>query len=114
MTDPLYGEIWLADLDPTRGREQSGRRPVLVISEDLFNTSPAGLVIVLPLTTRYKGIPLHVKVSPPEGGLKHDSYIKCEDIRSVAKERFVQRYGAVGSETMAGVAYRLRMLLNLA
>ncbi len=49
MTEPLRGEIWLADLNPTRGHEQSGRRPVIVLSEDLFNNGPADLVIVLPI-----------------------------------------------------------------
>jgi mRNA interferase MazF len=113
VPDPRYGEVWLADLDPTVGREQAGRRPVLVISDDLFNSSLAGLVIVVPLTTKEKGIPTHVKVAPPEGGLKQVSFIKCEDVRSVAKERLVQRYGPVSSATLEAVNYRLRLLLNL-
>jgi len=40
--------MWLADLDPTRGHEQAGRRPVLVVSDDIFNRGPADLVIILP------------------------------------------------------------------
>ena len=51
MSAPGRGEVWLADLYPTRGHEQAGRRPVLVVSEDLFNRGPAGLVIVLPTTS---------------------------------------------------------------
>jgi mRNA interferase MazF len=47
---PNRGEIWLADLNPTRGHEQAGARPVLIISTDPFNYGPAGLVFVLPLT----------------------------------------------------------------
>ena len=50
MTQPPRGEVWLADLDPTRDREQAGRRPVLIVSEDLFNHGPADLVIICPLT----------------------------------------------------------------
>ena len=53
---PNRGEIWLADLSPVRGHEQSGRRPCLVISVDYFNQSPADLVIIVPVTTREKGI----------------------------------------------------------
>jgi mRNA interferase MazF len=51
MASPRRGEIWLAGLRPTRGREQSGRRPVLVLSVDFFNAGPADLVVVLPLTS---------------------------------------------------------------
>src|SRR5262245_51942581 len=80
VPDPKRGEVWFADLNPTRGREQAGQRPVLVISDDRFNASAAELVIVLPLTTRKKGIPYHVEISPPEGGMQQASYIKCEDV----------------------------------
>ena len=48
MSQPLRGEIWLATLDPTVGREQAGTRPALIISDDLFNQSHAELVVVLP------------------------------------------------------------------
>lgn len=69
------GEIWLADLNPTRGHEQAGQRPCLVISVDLFNQGPAGLCVVLPLTTKKKDIRWHVAVAPAESGLKLASYI---------------------------------------
>ena len=113
MLDPSRGEIWLVDLDPTRGHEQAGKRPGLVVSVDLFNHGPAGLVVLLPLTTRAKGIPFHVEVNPPEGGLKGKSFIKCEDVRSVAKERLSQQLGSVSQATLAAVEDRLRILLNL-
>jgi mRNA interferase MazF len=103
----------MADLDPTRGHEQAGRRPVLVISDDLFNVSAAGLAIVLPLTSKNKHIPFHVEVSTGEGGLSRVSYIKCEDIRSVAKERLQSRLDSVTETTLAEVRYRLRLLLQL-
>ena len=70
MSEPLRGEIWLVDLDPTRGREQAGKRPALVVSANAFNKGPADLVVVLPITSKAKGIPLHVRVDPPEGGVK--------------------------------------------
>ncbi len=49
----------------------------------------------------------------PRGGLKQKSFIKCEDVRSVATERLLQRYGAVSLETLSRVEDRLRILLNL-
>ena len=113
MKAPLRGEVWLVDLDPARGHEQAGMRPGLVVSVDLFNRGPAELVVVVPLTTRAKGIPWHVPVEPPEGGLEQKSFIKCEDVRSVAKERLTRRLGMVSAETLAAVEDRLRILLGL-
>ena len=113
MTEPARGEVWLAELNPTRGREQAARRPVLVVSEDLFNRGPAGLVIVLPMTSTIRGVPSHVAVSPPEGGLKNASAILCEAVRSISRDRLVERWGGVGVRTMAQVEDRLRILLRL-
>lgn len=107
------GEVWLVDLNPTRGHEQAGTRPALVVSADEFNHGPAGLVIVAPMTTRERGIPLHVSVDPPEGGLDRRSFIKCEDVRSVSEQRLVRRFGVVSPETLALVADRLRIVLDL-
>jgi len=113
MREPSRGEVWLVDLNPTRGHEQTGTRPGLVLSVDLFNHGPAGLVVMLPISTVAKGIPFHVELNPPEGGLKQKSFVKCEDVRSVAKDRLLRRYGMVSLRTMAAVEDRLRILLNL-
>lgn len=110
---PSRGEVWLVDLNPTRGHEQAGVRPALVVSVDLFNHGPAGLAVVLPVTSRAKGVPLHVPVDPPEAGLKMRSFIKTEDIRSVSLERLTRRMGQVTTATMAQVEDRLRILLGL-
>ena len=64
MSVPRRGEIWMTDLDPTRGHEKAGKRPALVVSADMFNRGPAGLVVVLPLTSRAKGIRSHVPLIP--------------------------------------------------
>jgi mRNA interferase MazF len=113
VSAPARGEVWLADLNPTRGHEQAGRRPVLVVSEDLFNRGAAGLAIVLPMTSTIRNVPSHVAVSPPEGGVKNPTAILCEGIRSVSVERLVVRWGAIDRQTMAGVEDRLRILLRL-
>lgn len=101
------------DLNPTRGREQAGLRPGLVVSVDPFNHGPAGLVVVLPIISKHKGIPLHVPVTPPDGGLKQPSYIKCEDIRAVSKDRLVRRLGSIPEDVLAAVEQRLRLLLGI-
>lgn len=111
--DPSRGDVWLLTLSPTRGHEQAGTRPALVVSVDLFNHGPADLVVVLPITSRTKGIPFHVEVQPPEGGLSQISYIKCEDVRSVSKERLIHKLGEITSSTLVEVEDRLRILLSL-
>lgn len=110
---PSRGEIWMVDLDPSKGHEQAGRRPGLVVSVDLFNQGPAELVVVIPITSRRKDIPFHVPVQPPEGGLRKTSYLKCEDIRSLSTARLANRLGRVSRETMAQVEDRLRILIGL-
>lgn len=113
MNQPLRGEIWLTTLDPTIGREQAGTRPALIISDDLFNQSHAELVVVLPITSKGKGIRSHVPVLPPEGGLSVESFIKCEDVRSISIQRFGRRLGKVSLRTMDEVENRLRIILAL-
>jgi mRNA interferase MazF len=110
---PARGEVWMADLGVGRGREQSGTRPVLIISEDGFNQSGAELVVAIPLTSRKKRIRTHVEILPPEGGLTVPSYIKCEDVRSISVDRLIRRMGTVSAPTLSEVEIRLRYLLGL-
>ena len=105
------GDVWKVNLDPTKGREQAGSRPALIVSVDQLNKGPAELVVLVPLTTKFKGIPFHVEVMPPEGGLKARSYVKCEDIRSVSKGCLMERWGSVSAGTMNEVEQRLKWLL---
>jgi mRNA interferase MazF len=107
------GDIWLVDLNPVRGHEQAGKRPCLIISVDLFNQGASGLAVVLPITSKEKGIPFHVELNPPEGGLKVRSFIKCEDVRSISIERLENRWGTVSLETLAAIEDRLRILMGL-
>jgi mRNA interferase MazF len=112
-SQPARGEVWTVNLDPVRGHEQAGARPALIVSVDRFNQGPAGLVVVLPITSRSKGVPLHVAISPPEAGLTLPSYVKCEDVRSISIERLVPRLGKAEQQTMSLVEDRLRILLGL-
>lgn len=105
-TAASQGEVWWVDLDPTRGREQRGRRPAVVVSVDPLNHGPAELVIVVPFTTKDKGIPFHVRT------MDH-GYAKCEDVRSVSVERLLSRKGRTASGEIAQIQDRLRLLLGL-
>jgi mRNA interferase MazF len=111
--EPLRGEIWTVDLNPTIGREQRGMRPALVVSTNQFNRGPAELLVVLPVTSKKKGIPLHVEIANPEGGVKTTSYAMAEAVQSISKLRLGRRCGSVSRRTMELVADRLRILLEL-
>ncbi len=113
MSDILRGEIWLVNLDPTLGREQAGTRPALVISENLFNQSYAELVIVIPITSQNKNIRSHIQIAKGEGGLTMESFAKCEDIRSISKQRLKKKLGKVSQPTVEFVEEKLRFLMAI-
>ena len=110
---PRRGEVWIVDLDPTLGHEQAGRRPGLVISVDGFNQSAAELAIVLPVTSRKKSVRSHVPIQAREAGLKVESFIKCEDVRSISTRRLRRRLGSASASTLQAVEERLRILIGL-
>src|SRR5207249_9128961 len=117
MADPSRGEIWLTDLGTGRGHEQSGQRPVLVMSDDAFNAGLAGLVMTIPLTSKVaksKNIPAHIRIDPPEGGLKTPSVLLCDQLRTISRDRLAKAaWGTVSAATLAGVEKTLRLLLGL-
>src|SRR5438309_384901 len=117
MADPIRGEIWLADLGTGRGHEQSGQRPVLVVSDDAFNAGLAGLVMTVPLTSKagkLKGIPAHIRAAPPVGGVKTLSVILCDQLRTISKDRLGKApWGTASAATLAEVEKVLRVLLGL-
>ena len=110
---PRRAEVWFANLNPTRGREQRGVRPVLVLSVDTFNAGPSELVSVLPITSTIRPIPSHVAIQPPEGGLDTPSAILCDQVRTVARQRLVRRQGTISARTLARVEGIVRILLGL-
>jgi mRNA interferase MazF len=107
------GEVWLIDFGEPVGREQAGRRPAVVVSADALNQSPAGVVIVVPTTTRRRGLPSHVEIESGTTGLNETSYAKCEDVKSVSEESMVVRLGAIDEEAVFEVGRVLRYLLDV-
>ncbi|MGQ0826705.1 MAG: type II toxin-antitoxin system PemK/MazF family toxin [Actinomycetota bacterium] len=106
------GEIWLVDFGDPVGTEQAGRRPAVVVSADRLNESRAGVVIVVPCTTRPRGLPSHIELEPDTSGLDEISYAKCEDVKSVSDHRLIARLGSVTDETLFGISRALRFLLD--
>ena len=113
MALPSRGEVWLVTLGNNPGLEQGKRRPALVISVDRFNHAAVGLVVIVPVTTTFRGIPMHIEVNPPEGGLEYHSCIQCDQPRCISRVRFENRLGVIADETMEQVADRLSILLGL-
>lgn len=110
---PFRGQVWLITLDPTKGHEQAGTRPCLVVSVNKFNHSRAELVVIVPVTTTDKRIPSHVKIAKGEAGLTEDSYAMTEAIRCISRDRLIKPFGTVEAETLAAVEERLRIILGL-
>jgi mRNA interferase MazF len=112
---PRRGEVWWINFSPTRGREQRGDRPALIISDDRLNASPAELVIAIPMTTTRRGVPWHVEVQPEQAeGLGGTGYVMCDQVQTVSRER-LRRHGArpIDSSVLEEVEDRLRILMGL-
>jgi mRNA interferase MazF len=113
VSQPSRGEIWLADLNPSRGHEQAGTRPVLVVSSNRLNHGQAALAVVVPLTSQDRAMRLWPQLEPPEGGLRERSFAIIEGVRSLSTERLFRRWGNVAPASMIAVEDRLRMLFEL-
>jgi len=107
------GEIWLVDFGEPVGREQSGVRPAVVVSADRLNEGPAGVLMVVPITSARRGLPSHVEIDDAASGLSQVSYAKCEDLKSISEHRLVHAMGSAGPVVMAGIERVLRYLLEL-
>jgi mRNA interferase MazF len=97
---PQQGDVWDVYFDPVVGREQGGRRPALVLSNAELNSLPSQLCIVIPITSRDRDILLHIPISPPEGGLRNQSVILCDQLRSVSHDHLKRFRGRVSEEVI--------------
>ncbi len=109
------GEIYYVDLDPAKGSEQAGRRPVLVIQNNVGNAvSPT--VIVAPLTTKSfsKEYPTNVNIRKGTAGLKEDSTVLLSQIRTIDKKRLEKKVGELAPALMSAVDEAIKVSLGLA
>lgn len=89
------GEIWYADLNPARGSEQQGFRPVVIVSGNVLNTY-LQIVIACPLTTSIKNYKGNIVLSPDKrNGLSETSEVMTFHIRSISKVRLVKKLGSI-------------------
>lgn len=111
MARILRGEIRWADLDPSRGREQAGLRPVLILSQDVFNER-SGTVIAMALTSQPQraGFPLTLELT--SSGLPKRSWVKISQIRTLSVERIGKRLANVSAEELAVVVEGLNEIIG--
>ena len=97
MARVLRGDVYWADLNPVKGREQSGRRPVLVISDDVFNER-SGTVIAMAITSQSQraGFPLTLEITDP--GMPKQSWLKISQIRTLSLLRLGKRITVLSPE----------------
>jgi mRNA interferase MazF len=111
MARILRGEIWWADLNPVLGREQGGRRPVLVISEDIFNQR-SGTVIALAITSKPQRASFPLTEALPLGALPKPSWVKISQVRTLLTERLSGRIGAIEVEDLEHIIDGLNELIR--
>ncbi len=88
-------EIWMADLNPVKGSEQAGFRPVVIISGNLLNAY-LPVAIICPITTKIKNYKGNLILKPnPENGLESTSEVLVFHVRSVSKDRLVKKIGEI-------------------
>ena len=110
------GQIYWLDWSPGRGSEQAGRRPALVVQQNTASANPNyPLTIVAAVTTKGRdNVPSHVAIAPtPENGLAALSYIKCEQVQTVSKERFEGLLGELTEADMTLISEALKRVFAL-
>lgn len=113
---PVRGEIYFVKLQPAKGREQRGKRPVLVVSSDAINTKP--LVVTVVVGTRGENVPVdypsNVRVSAEDSGLPKETVFYCFQLRSLDPARFIGApAGRLSAARMEEVDRALRLCLDL-
>lgn len=108
----LQGEIWYANLSPTRGSEQAGYRPVLIVSGNLMNKY-LPIVICCPLTSKIKNYKGNIVLQPnTENKLTKASEVLTFHIRSISKERLVKKTGNISKDEITQLKIYLNELLE--
>lgn len=113
--NPERGEIWQVNWSPGRGSEQTGRRPALIVQTNPANHNPRyPNTIVVTISTKGRNVPSHVPIAPTvENGLAAPSFIKCEQLLTLSKDRLEKRIGCLSPDDLKRVAAALRMMLAL-
>jgi mRNA interferase MazF len=114
MPEIKRGQVWHVALDPAVGSEQAKTRPCVVVQRDSANaTSPVTIVCPLTDAKGSAGSVVAVKVAKGEGGLKKDSLVLCNQVRTVSHHRLQRFDGVLDARTMQTISGGLRAILDL-
>lgn len=118
MVTPRRGDIWMVRFNPVEGHEagdtpSGAPHPAVIISTNYLNEGHAGLVIVVPITSKNKGIEIHVELKPGVDGVKIPCWAKPEHIRSVSKTRLSKRLGVISEAALKRLREELRDIMEL-
>ncbi|MCL5745081.1 MAG: type II toxin-antitoxin system PemK/MazF family toxin [Acidobacteria bacterium] len=111
MARILRGGIYWADLNPVRGHEQAGLRPVLVLSHDVFNKK-SEIVIAMAITSQPQKAGFPLTLTLPAEMLPKPSWVKISQIRTISVDRLGKKIGAVESETLSQLVDGLLELIG--
>ena len=108
------GQIWLANLNPTRGSEQAGIRPVVIFQADVLNKFTT-TVLTIPLTTnlRRASLPSCVFIPKGEGHLENDSVALCHQLRVLDKTRLQRKLGMVEQSTLSTIETKMLFTMGI-
>ena len=114
---PRRGDIWIVDFNPGRGSEQLGKRPALVLQNDIGNQNPRYTnTVVLAMSSQGKPVPFHIEIQPNrQNGLTQVTYVKCEQILTISKARLHGRraLGTISAAEMQKVEVAVKLSLAL-
>lgn len=117
MNPPVIrrGQIWLVDWSPGRGSEQLGKRPALVIQTDAANSnSRYPNTIVVTLSTKGLPVATHIPIEPDtDNGLREKSWVKCEQVLTISKQRLHQQWGRLSAAAMSKVESAVKTALGM-
>jgi mRNA interferase MazF len=111
MARILRGEIHWADLNPVRGHEQAGLRPVLILSQDVFNER-SGTVIAMAITGQSQRASFPLTLELRSENLPKRSWVKISQVRTLSVERIGKRIGRVSPEELAQVVEGLNEIVG--
>lgn len=111
---PQRGEIYLINFDPTVGSEIKKTRPAIIIQNNVSNEhSPVTIVVAITSQINFPLYPNEVLIKSPEGGLKKDSVILLNQIRTIDKKRLIKKVGVIYSETVIKIENALKISLGM-
>ena len=108
------GEVYNANLNPTEGSEQSGNRPVVIVSRNAINdNSPVVLVVPCTIDRGQRVYPSQVRISDGEGGLRQSAIAMAEQVRAIDKRRLGDPWGALSDARLSNLDLALLIALDL-